>query len=123
MRILILITFILSFLSTQVLGSVAYDNVHKQQGDLHGLAHELGQPHSHDHEDESKFVVTYSAEALEHIEQDIDCCVTALVNTSPLDLADTQPTGAVTLYLKGIRNFWLIKCQRCKEENLSQRII
>jgi len=24
---------------------------------------------------------------------------------------------------KGIRNFWLIKCQRCKEENLSQRII
>lgn len=25
--------------------------------------------------------------------------------------------------LQGIRNFWLIKCQRCKEENLSQRII
>ena len=25
--------------------------------------------------------------------------------------------------IKGIRNFWLIKCQRCKEENLSQRII
>ena len=24
---------------------------------------------------------------------------------------------------RGIRNFWLIKCQRCKEENLSQRII
>ena len=24
---------------------------------------------------------------------------------------------------QGIRNFWLIKCQRCKEENLSQRII
>lgn len=27
------------------------------------------------------------------------------------------------LELLGIRNFWLIKCQRCKEENLSQRII
>ncbi|MGC3619658.1 hypothetical protein, partial [Pseudomonas aeruginosa] len=27
------------------------------------------------------------------------------------------------LALEGIRNFWLIKCQRCKEENLSQRII
>nr|UMW91825.1 hypothetical protein [Escherichia coli] len=25
--------------------------------------------------------------------------------------------------ISGIRNFWLIKCQRCKEENLSQRII
>jgi len=25
--------------------------------------------------------------------------------------------------VEGIRNFWLIKCQRCKEENLSQRII
>lgn len=31
---------------------------------------------------------------------------------------------AVTaLHVPGIRNFWLIKCQRCKEENLSQRII
>ncbi len=28
-----------------------------------------------------------------------------------------------TVLIKGIRNFWLIKCQRCKEENLSQRII
>ena len=28
----------------------------------------------------------------------------------------------VSIFL-GIRNFWLIKCQRCKEENLSQRII
>ena len=27
------------------------------------------------------------------------------------------------LSIPGIRNFWLIKCQRCKEENLSQRII
>ncbi|EAQ95687.2 multicopper oxidase domain-containing protein [Congregibacter litoralis] len=26
-------------------------------------------------------------------------------------------------FFPGIRNFWLIKCQRCKEENLSQRII
>ncbi len=27
------------------------------------------------------------------------------------------------VHVLGIRNFWLIKCQRCKEENLSQRII
>jgi len=33
-------------------------------------------------------------------------------------LEDMQP-----LTSEGIRNFWLIKCQRCKEENLSQRII
>lgn len=32
------------------------------------------------------------------------------------------PARAVDFIL-GIRNFWLIKCQRCKEENLSQRII
>jgi transposase len=32
------------------------------------------------------------------------------------------PMTTVQHYL-GIRNFWLIKCQRCKEENLSQRII
>jgi len=31
--------------------------------------------------------------------------------------------NVVMLFLLGIRNFWLIKCQRCKEENLSQRII
>jgi len=30
---------------------------------------------------------------------------------------------AIVAILMGIRNFWLIKCQRCKEENLSQRII
>ena len=30
---------------------------------------------------------------------------------------------ATGLDISGIRNFWLIKCQRCKEENLSQRII
>ena len=30
--------------------------------------------------------------------------------------------GGIIQYM-GIRNFWLIKCQRCKEENLSQRII
>jgi len=29
----------------------------------------------------------------------------------------------ISLENLGIRNFWLIKCQRCKEENLSQRII
>lgn len=33
------------------------------------------------------------------------------------------PDCHAPLHLKGIRNFWLIKCQRCKEENLSQRII
>ena len=31
--------------------------------------------------------------------------------------------GPMMVFLLGIRNFWLIKCQRCKEENLSQRII
>lgn len=31
--------------------------------------------------------------------------------------------GPRTFVMEGIRNFWLIKCQRCKEENLSQRII
>ena len=42
-----------------------------------------------------------------------------------VDLVGVEHTvgSAVGNLLLGIRNFWLIKCQRCKEENLSQRII
>ncbi|HFU7726273.1 TPA: hypothetical protein ACIYNR_005122 [Escherichia coli] len=48
-----------------------------------------------------------------------------------MELKGVGPTTACALVacignahdFKGIRNFWLIKCQRCKEENLSQRII
>lgn len=98
MRTFILMTIIFCFLSTQVLGSVTYENDHKQQGDLHGLMHEFGQPHNHDHEDESKFELSYSDEAFEHIEQDTDCCAAALVNTLPIELADRKPSGAVIWY-------------------------
>ena len=98
MRKVILMTFILCLLSTQVLGSVAYENDHKKQGDLHGLMHELGQPHSHDHEDESKFELSYSDEAIEHIGQDTHCCVVALVNTLPIELTDRKPSGNVIWY-------------------------
>lgn len=98
MQKLILMTFILCFLSTQVLGSVAYENEHKKQGELHGLMHELGQPHSHEHKDQEKFQPSYSSEAIEHIEQDADCCVVALVNTSSTELADRKPSGAVIWY-------------------------
>ena len=81
-----------------MLGSVAYENDHKQQGDLHGLMHELGQPHSHGHKDESKFKLSYSIEAIEHIEQDKDCCVVALVNL-PINLSDKKPSRAVIWYV------------------------
>lgn len=91
-------TFIFCFLSTQVLGSVVYENEHKKQGDLHGLIHELGQPHSHDHDNQATFELSYSAEAIEHIGQDADCCVVGLLNTSPLNLTDKKPSGAVILY-------------------------
>ena len=101
MQKLVLITFILCFLSTQVLGSVAYENDHKKQGDVHGLMHELGQPHTHEHDghdDEEKFKLSYSSEAIEHIEQDIECCVVALVNASSIELTDTKPSAAVIWY-------------------------
>ena len=98
MRNLVLISFILCFLSTQVLGSVVYDNEHKKQGDLHALIHELGQTHSHDQEDESRFELSYSAEAIDHIGQDTDCCVVALLNASRIDLSERKPSGAVIWY-------------------------
>ena len=40
-----------------------------------------------------------------------------------LQSIDDTPGTVATKKRRGIRNFWLIKCQRCKEENLSQRII
>jgi len=42
---------------------------------------------------------------------------------APLIDTNTEKVLEKQLKIKGIRNFWLIKCQRCKEENLSQRII
>lgn len=101
MRKSILMTFILCFLSTQVLGSVVYEDDHKQLGDLHGLIHELGHPHTHDddHENnESEFELSYTTEAMDHVGQDADCCVVALVNTSPLELSDKKPSGDVIWY-------------------------
>jgi hypothetical protein len=98
MRNFILITLILCFLSTQVLGSVVYENEHKKQGDLHGLIHELGQPHSHYHDNEDKFELSYSTEAIEHVGQDVDCSVVALVNTSPIELTNRKPSDAVVSY-------------------------
>lgn len=98
MRKLILITFMLCFLSTQVLGSVVYENEHKQQGDIHGLIHELGQPHSHDHDDESNFKLSYSVEAFEHIAPDTDCCVFGLIDASPRQTSDKNLSGTVIWY-------------------------
>ena len=95
MRKSILITFLLCFLSTQVLGSVAYKNDHKAQGDVHSFMHELDQPHTHDYEDESKFTLSYTSEAIEHINQDADCCVIGLIDTSVDNLSERKPIGAV----------------------------
>ena len=98
MRNLVVMTFLLCFLSTQVLGGIAYENNHKQHGDLHGLIHELGQPHSHDYEDEYKFELSYSDEAIEHIEQDSHCGAVVPVSTLPIMLSDRKSSGAVFWY-------------------------
>ncbi|WP_232842810.1 hypothetical protein [Psychrosphaera ytuae] len=81
-----------------MLGSVSYESEHKTQGALHGLIHELGQPHSHDHDNEEKFEISYSTEAIEHVQQDLDCCVVALVMTTVVELPDKKPSGAVIWY-------------------------
>lgn len=95
MRKTILITFLLCFLSTQVLGSVAYENEHKTQSDMHSFMHEFDQPHTHDHEDESKVTLSYSSEAIEHINQDADCCVVGLIDTAVDNLSEHNPHNAV----------------------------
>lgn len=88
----------LCILSTQVFGSVAFESDHHEQGDVHSLMHEFGQPHSHDHEDESVFTLSYSDEAIEHINQDADCCVVGLLETSPSNLSERKPSSAEKMY-------------------------
>ena len=63
-------------------------------------------------------VLPFSSHALDARYTDADGDLVADAPTDPKDWIDPD-----TLVFSGIRNFWLIKCQRCKEENLSQRII
>ncbi|MCF2856089.1 hypothetical protein L1286_01270 [Pseudoalteromonas sp. SMS1] len=95
MRKFSIIIVMLCILSTQVFGSIAYDGQHQSQGDTHGLLHEIGQPHSHDHNDEVNFTLSFTQEAVEHINQDLECCITAIVEASPLREPAIKPTGPV----------------------------
>ncbi|TQF67498.1 hypothetical protein [Pseudoalteromonas luteoviolacea] len=97
MRQFSIIFIMLCILSTQVFGSVAYDGEHKSQGDSHSLLHEIGQPHSHDHDDETNFTLSFSKDAIEHINQDLECCITAIVEVSPLREPAIKPSGPVIL--------------------------
>ncbi|AZZ97090.1 hypothetical protein [Pseudoalteromonas sp. R3] len=95
MHKLTLILIMLCILSTQVFGSVAYEGEHKSQGDAHALLHEIGQPHSHDHDDEGEFSLSFSKEAVKHINQDLDCCTTGIVEVSPYSKSEVKPTGPI----------------------------
>lgn len=92
----ILLTFILCFLSTQVLGSVAYKSEHKMQDDVHSFMHELDVPHTHEHQDESKFTFSYSSEALEHINQDEDFCAIDFIDAVINNLPESKPISAMS---------------------------
>jgi len=94
----ILIIMMLCTLSTQVFGSIAYESGHSSQGDAHSLMHEIGQPHSHDHEDESEFRLSYSDEAIEHINEDLECCVVGLIGMSTASLSNRNPSSVVNFY-------------------------
>ncbi|WP_196137886.1 hypothetical protein [Aliikangiella sp. G2MR2-5] len=97
MQKIILITMLLCVLSAQVLGSVAYENEqHSTQGDVHSLMHEVGQPHSHEHDDESQFTLSYSDEAFEHINEDSECCVVGLLEMSSANVSARDPSNAVS---------------------------
>lgn len=98
MRKIPFLLLILCILSTQVFGSIVHHDEYQTQGDMHNLMHEIGQPHSHDHEDESEFTLSYSKEAIEHISQDIACCISALTEITPLVTLEIKPTGAISSF-------------------------
>ncbi|MDK2593945.1 hypothetical protein [Pseudoalteromonas obscura] len=95
MRQLILIFIMFCVLSTQVFGSVVHEGEHKSLGDEHSLLHEIGQPHSHEHEDDGEFTLSFTKEAVEHINQDLECCITAIVEVSQVTEPEIKPTGPI----------------------------
>ncbi|WP_063371294.1 hypothetical protein [Pseudoalteromonas luteoviolacea] len=95
MRKLTLIFMMLCILSTQVFGMVAHEGEHRSQGDEHSLLHEIGQPHSHDHDDETDYTLSFSKEAVKHINQDLECCITAVVEVVPASTPEIKPMGPI----------------------------
>ncbi|TMP82272.1 hypothetical protein CWB73_05125 [Pseudoalteromonas phenolica] len=102
MRKLTLLVMMLCILSTQVFGSVAHGEKHHIQGDVHQLLHEIGQPHSHDHDDKSEFEISFSKDAVKHINQDLHCCATVALDAFPYSKAEIKPMGSIV----SINNNW-----------------
>ncbi|CCQ10941.1 hypothetical protein PALB_18150 [Pseudoalteromonas luteoviolacea B = ATCC 29581] len=95
MRKVSLILVMFCFLSTQVFGRMAFESSHESINDVHGLLHEIGQPHSHDENDHSQFSISFSKDAVEHINQDIDCCVTAIIAVEKTRDHFSKPIGVI----------------------------
>lgn len=92
----IFLTFImLCILCTQVFGSFAHEGEHKHQGDFHSFLHEIGHPHSHDHDDDGHFKLSFSHEAVKHINQDIDCSSTAILPLLPISFLHIKPIAPI----------------------------
>lgn len=97
MKKIIIITITLCLLSTNVLGGIAYENLHEKENDIHGLLHELGQPHSHYHDDNYDYELSYTSDAFEHIQSDTDCCVLGLINVSLTQVICKNMSGIIVL--------------------------
>lgn len=95
MRKLTLLLMMLCILSTQVFGSIAHGGEHHSPGDAHHLLHEIGQPHSHDHDDESDFEISFSKDAVKHINQDLHCCAAGTLEAFPYSKAEVKPMGSI----------------------------
>ncbi|MCC2615027.1 hypothetical protein LJ739_02070 [Aestuariibacter halophilus] len=52
---------------------------HSNGNDIHGYFHHIGQPHSHDAEDEQQFSVDYSQAAFEHSDPHAEVGMVALI--------------------------------------------
>ena len=102
----ILIILMLCTLSTQVFGSVVHGDEHSSQGDTHALMHEIGQPHSHghshsdgdDHEEKVSFTLSYSDEAMEHVNADAECCLIALLELPASKVSLHSPSSVESYY-------------------------
>jgi hypothetical protein len=100
MQKIILIIIMLCTLSTQVLGTISHGDEHSSLGDIHSFMHEIDQPHSHDHEDEDGlgFTLSYSQEAIEHINEDIESYVVGLLEMSSANVTWAKPFNTINRY-------------------------
>lgn len=129
MQSTVLVFMLFCLLSTQVLGKLGHESTHTithashhigehddsiehahsanhephnhQLHNTHPLMHELGLPHTHDSDEHSVVELSFSDDAIKHINDDGECCLVGLLTMRSTDLPVTTVNEALKFFAKG----------------------